>query len=63
MVSATSAVASRARGPGTEEPTTTKSTPLERVSEPVDGLVTLSVSAEGGALSVDNYEPGGANTN
>ena len=46
MVSATSFVASRARVPERVEPTTTKSTPLERVFEPVVGRVTLSVSAE-----------------
>ena len=33
-------------GPGMLEPTTMKSTPLERVFDPVDGRVTLTVSAE-----------------
>ena len=43
---ASSLVASRALGPGMAEPTTMKSTPLERVFDPVDGRVTLTVSAE-----------------
>ena len=40
MVSATSFVASRVRGPGAAAATRTKSTPLERVFEPVAGRVT-----------------------
>ena len=46
MVSATSAVASRTRGPGDDEPATTKSTPFVRVFEPVVGRVTLRVSLD-----------------